>query len=54
MAATDYKFHGWQGLDKNCIHGNMKWDEFKPKTWEEVRKSLLESEKWTKKVDFFT
>ena len=36
MAATDYKFHGWTGHDEKCVHGNMKWEEFKPKTWEEV------------------
>lgn len=36
MAATDYKFHGWQGHDKSCAQGNMKWEEFKPKTWEET------------------
>jgi alcohol dehydrogenase (NADP+) len=29
------KFEGWVGLDKNAI-GNMKWQEFEPKRWEET------------------
>jgi alcohol dehydrogenase (NADP+) len=33
--ATDTKFEGWVGLDKNAI-GNMKWQEFEPKRWEET------------------
>lgn len=32
---SDYKFQGWMGLDKKAI-GNMKWQEFEPKTWEET------------------
>ena len=35
MAATDYKFHGWMGLDKNATKGEMKWQEYEPKTWTE-------------------
>jgi len=35
MAATDYKFKGWLGKDKNAI-GNLVWEEYKPKTWEET------------------
>ncbi|KAI2854450.1 hypothetical protein CBS147343_10663 [Aspergillus niger] len=34
MAASDYKFEGWMGLDKNSV-GNMVWQEFEPKPWEE-------------------
>ncbi|KAF2150024.1 zinc-binding alcohol dehydrogenase [Myriangium duriaei CBS 260.36] len=33
--STDYKFEGWVGHDKDCVKGNMKWEEFKPKQWEE-------------------
>lgn len=36
MAATDYKFEGWLGLDKNAAEGNMVWKEFTPKAWEET------------------
>jgi alcohol dehydrogenase (NADP+) len=31
----DYKFEGWLGLDKNSAKGNLKWGEYKPKTWTE-------------------
>lgn len=34
--ATDYKFQGWLGLDKDAINGNMKWQSFEPKTFEET------------------
>jgi alcohol dehydrogenase (NADP+) len=33
--ATDYKFQGWMGLDSSAIKGNMKWQEYEPKPWEE-------------------
>lgn len=36
MAQTDYKFEGWMGLDASASEGNMVWQEFKPKTWEET------------------
>lgn len=32
---SDTKFMGWMGLDKKSI-GNMKWQEFEPKPWEET------------------
>ncbi|KAF2647047.1 putative zinc-binding alcohol dehydrogenase [Lophiostoma macrostomum CBS 122681] len=32
----DYKFVGWMGLDKNAAQGNMIWQEFEPKAWEET------------------
>jgi len=32
---TDYKFAGWVGVDKNAL-GNMKWQEYEPKAWEET------------------
>jgi alcohol dehydrogenase (NADP+) len=35
MAQQDYKFEGWMGLDKNSADGNMVWQEFEPKAWEE-------------------
>ena len=34
--STDYKFQGWMGLDKKSADGNMKWQEFEPKKWEET------------------
>ena len=33
--ATDYKFQGWLGFDKNAAKGEMKWQEYEPKTWTE-------------------
>lgn len=36
MAQTDYKFEGWMGLDPNAAQGNMVWQEFQPKEWEET------------------
>ena len=35
MSSTDYKFEGWMGLDSSAAEGNMKWQEFEPKPWEE-------------------
>jgi len=35
MAATDYKFKGWVAKDKDCI-GNLVWEEYKPKTFQET------------------
>lgn len=34
--ATDYKFEGWMGLDAESANGNMVWQEFEPKRWEET------------------
>lgn len=34
--STDYKFQGWMGLDKSADEGNMKWQEYEPKKWEET------------------
>ncbi|KAK1970534.1 zinc-binding dehydrogenase [Colletotrichum sublineola] len=36
MAATDYKFEGWLGLDEKSAEGNMVWQEYEPKPWEET------------------
>ncbi|MCJ1440645.1 MAG: hypothetical protein MMC23_001131 [Stictis urceolatum] len=33
--ATDTKFSGWLGHDKDSVEGKMKWGEFEPKKWEE-------------------
>ncbi|PHH61908.1 hypothetical protein CDD82_2069 [Ophiocordyceps australis] len=33
--ATDYKFEGWMGLDASAGDGNMVWQEYEPKPWEE-------------------
>ncbi|CAJ2511251.1 Uu.00g068760.m01.CDS01 [Anthostomella pinea] len=35
MAATDYKFKGWNALDATAAEGKMVWREFEPKRWEE-------------------
>lgn len=29
-------FPGWIAHDKEAINGNMKWESYKPKTWEET------------------
>ncbi|KAL4892490.1 chaperonin 10-like protein [Aspergillus ambiguus] len=36
MAAANYKFEGWMGLDPSSANGNMVWQEFEPKPWEET------------------
>ena len=33
---TSYKFEGWLGKDKSADKGNMVWEEFEPKPWEET------------------
>lgn len=33
--STDYKFEGWMGLDPKSVDGNMKWQSYEPKPWEE-------------------
>lgn len=33
---SDYKFEGWVGLDKSAAEGQMVWQEFEPKAWEET------------------
>ncbi|KAF2820495.1 cinnamyl-alcohol dehydrogenase 1 [Ophiobolus disseminans] len=32
---TDYTFEGWCGHDSSSAKGNMKWEEYTPKTWSE-------------------
>lgn len=34
--SADYKFQGWLGLDSSSVKGNMKWQQYEPKTWEET------------------
>lgn len=34
--ATDYKFQGWLGLDKESVKGKMVWQGYEPKPWEET------------------
>ncbi|KAJ6088219.1 NADP-dependent alcohol dehydrogenase 7 [Penicillium sp. IBT 16267x] len=36
MGSTDYTFEGWMGLDKEAANGNMVWQQFEPKPWEET------------------
>lgn len=33
---TDYKFEGWMGEDEKSAEGNMVWQEYEPKKWEET------------------
>lgn len=34
--STNYKFEGWMGLDSSAAEGNMKWQSYEPKTWDET------------------
>ena len=34
--STDYKFEGWMGLDANAAKGNMVWQGYEPKTFQET------------------
>ena len=34
--SIDYKFQGWMGLDPSAVDGNMRYQEYEPKTWEET------------------
>ncbi|KAK5095896.1 hypothetical protein LTR70_003215 [Exophiala xenobiotica] len=34
--STDYKFQGWLGLDKDSANGNMVWQGYEPKPFEEI------------------
>lgn len=36
IMATDYKFEGWMGLNPQAADGQMVWQEYEPKTWEET------------------
>lgn len=33
--ATDTKFQGWLGKDKDSVQGKMQWGDFEPKRWTE-------------------
>ncbi|TPR10608.1 Glyoxalase/Bleomycin resistance protein/Dioxygenase family protein [Aspergillus niger] len=35
MSESTPKFEGWMGLDKESARGQMVWQSFEPKTWEE-------------------
>lgn len=34
--ATDYELEGWMGEDESSAEGNMVWQKYEPKTWEET------------------
>ncbi|MCJ1467144.1 hypothetical protein MMC07_005766 [Pseudocyphellaria aurata] len=34
--SDDYTFQGWMGLDPSAVEGNMKFQSFDPKPWEET------------------
>jgi alcohol dehydrogenase (NADP+) len=36
MANEPLIFQGWMGLDKDSAEGNMVWQSFEPKKWEET------------------
>ena len=40
IMSQDYEFKGWMGLDEKAI-GNMKWQSFEPKPWEETDIDIL-------------
>lgn len=33
---SDYKFEGWMGLDAKAADGNMVWQSYEPKTFQET------------------
>jgi D-arabinose 1-dehydrogenase-like Zn-dependent alcohol dehydrogenase len=33
---SDYKFQGWLGLEKDSAKGNMVWQDYEPKPFEET------------------
>lgn len=49
IMSTDYKFEGWVGLDANAAKGNMVWQAYEPKTFQEtdidVRRSQFQPQK---------
>ena len=36
MSSTDLKFEGWVGLDANAAKGNMVWQSYEPKAFQET------------------
>lgn len=36
MSSTDSKFEGWVGLDANAAKGNMVWQSYEPKAFQET------------------
>jgi len=34
--SNDYKFEGWVGLDANAAKGNMVWQSYEPKAFQET------------------
>ncbi|KAL8713219.1 MAG: hypothetical protein Q9220_002740 [cf. Caloplaca sp. 1 TL-2023] len=34
--STDYKFQGWMGLDPSSADGNMKWQSYEPKPFQDT------------------
>lgn len=34
--STYYNFQGWMGVDPSAAKGNMKWQDYEPKTWQET------------------
>ena len=32
---SEYKFEGWQGLDKSSAEGNMVWKDYQPKPFDD-------------------
>lgn len=36
MSSADYKFEGWMGLDANAAKGNMVWQSYEPKAFQET------------------
>lgn len=34
--STDYKFEGWLGKDPSSVEGNMVWESYDPKPFDET------------------
>lgn len=34
--STDYKFEGWVGLNPKAAEGNMTWQSYEPKAFQET------------------
>lgn len=52
--SADYKFQGWMGLDKSAASGNMKWQEYEPKKWEETDVDIQVSRRSDRRRSFHT
>ena len=33
---VDYKFQGWLGSDRSSVKGQLQWQSYEPKKWEDT------------------